>query len=219
MFPGEENFSCSVLTMRFLITHLRMSGDIRVEPELDDNENPIPVLAHDRIIYHFSPGPGGRLRMAFNDARKFGRVWLVENPQEVTGLLGPEPLSDDFTPGLLYNRLQRTHRQIKPLLLDQSFLAGMGNIYTDEALYLSRIHPLRISSTLSMNEAEILWQAIQSVLNEGIRRNGASIDWVYRGGEFQNTFQVYRRTGEPCYRCGAPGSKDIGRAAQQSFLP
>ena len=205
--------------MRFLITHLRMSGDIRVEPELDDKDTPIPVLAHDRIIYHFSPGPGGRLRMACNDARKFGRVWLVEEPQEVTGFLGPEPLSDDFTPGLLYNRLQRTHRQIKPLLLDQSFLAGMGNIYTDEALYLSRIHPLRISSTLSMNEAEILWQAIQSVLNEGIRRNGSSFDWVYRGGEFQNTFQVYRRTGEPCYRCGAPVQRILVGQRSSHFCP
>ncbi|HEX9019391.1 MAG TPA: zinc finger domain-containing protein, partial [Anaerolineaceae bacterium] len=97
-----------------------------------------------------------------------------------------------------------TRRQLKPLLLDQTFLAGLGNIYADEALFAARLHPLRNSSTLTQEEAGRLWTGIRAVLAEGIRRNGASIDWAYRGGDFQNHFMVYQRTGLPCYTCGSP---------------
>jgi formamidopyrimidine-DNA glycosylase len=93
-------------------------------------------------------------------------------------------------------------RLLKPLLLDQGFLAGLGNIYTDEALHLARLHPNRIAGQLSDEEAGRLWVAIRAVLDEGIRRQGASIDWVYRGGDFQNSFRVYQRTGLPCPVCG-----------------
>lgn len=175
-----------------LLLHLRMSGDLRVEM------NALPLLTHDRIALVFEDG----LRLVFNDPRKFGRVWLVERADEVLGNLGPEPLDERFTADDLYARLQTTKRQIKPLLLDQTFLAGMGNIYTDEALHLAGIHPLVRSDSLSKYQAERLWVAIRAVLLEGIRRNGASIDWVYRGGEFQNEFRVYQRTGLPCPVCG-----------------
>lgn len=175
-----------------LLLHLRMSGDLRVEM------NALPLLTHDRIALVFEDG----LRLVFNDPRKFGRVWLVERADEVLGNLGPEPLDERFTADDLYARLQTTKRQIKPLLLDQTFLAGMGNIYTDEALHLAGIHPLVRSDSLSKYQAKRLWVAIRAVLLEGIRRNGASIDWVYRGGEFQNEFRVYQRTGLPCPVCG-----------------
>ena len=95
-------------------------------------------------------------------------------------------------------------RQLKPLLLDQTFLAGLGNIYTDEALHLAKLHPLRRSDTLSLLEAQCLLAAIRSILCEGIARNGASIDWVYRGGDFQNHFRVYGREDQPCPACGTP---------------
>lgn len=183
-----------------LLIHLRMSGDIRVEPGAAADGTPAPLQPHDRLVLDFTDG----WRMAFNDTRKFGRAWLVTDPQSVLGTLGPEPFDAQFSAAELYARLSRAHRQIKPLLLDQSFIAGLGNIYTDEALYRARIHPLRLSSSLSEAEAAGLWQAIREVLEEGIRRNGASIDWAYRGGDFQNHFQVYQRTGEPCPRCGAP---------------
>jgi formamidopyrimidine-DNA glycosylase len=91
---------------------------------------------------------------------------------------------------------------LKPLLLDQTFLAGPGNIYTDEALHMARLHPLAASDSVKRKQTERLWEAIRAVLNEGIRRNGASIDWVYRGGEFQNYFRVYDREGKPCPACG-----------------
>jgi formamidopyrimidine-DNA glycosylase len=131
--------------------------------------------------------------LVFNDTRKFGRVWLTESLETVTSALGPEPLDRAFTPQVLYDRLRGRRRRLKPLLLDQTFLAGLGNIYTDEALHLARLHPLRSSQKVTRRQAERLHAAIRAVLKEGIRRNGASIDWVYRGGEFQNHFRVYDR--------------------------
>lgn len=182
-----------------LIIHLRMSGDLRVEAGLDPQGAPLPLLPHDRAAFNFASGQ----RLVFINPRKFGRVWLTHDPAEVLHNLGPEPLDEAFTADDFYQRLIEHKRQIKPLLLDQHFLAGMGNIYTDEALHQARLHPLRLSNSLTREEVERLLLAIRNVLQEGIRRNGASIDWVYRGGSFQNDFQVYQRTGQACYVCGA----------------
>jgi formamidopyrimidine-DNA glycosylase len=177
-----------------LIIHLRMSGDLNV---VNHSE---PVAVHDRLWL----GLDGDLRLAFNDTRKFGRVWLVEDPITVVGNLGPEPLNGDFTAKVFHERLHAHRRQLKPLLLDQKFIAGLGNIYTDEALHLAQLHPLMISNTITSSQAETLWSSIRQVLQEGIERQGASIDWVYRGGDFQNYFRVYQRTGDPCLNCGKP---------------
>ena len=188
------------LTKSTLLIHLRMSGDMRLEDALDADGNPIPVEKHDRLILNFIDGQ----RLAFNDTRKFGRVWLVEDTQKVLGGLGPEPLDPQLTPEKFHAMLNNRSRQLKPLLMDQRFLAGMGNIYTDEALFLARLHPLAQSNHLDERDSVRLLEAIQLVLQEGIQRNGASIDWVYRGGEFQNHFHVYGRTGEACLQCGTP---------------
>jgi formamidopyrimidine-DNA glycosylase len=142
--------------------------------------------------------------LAFNNPRKFGRVWLLDDPGKVLGDLGPEPLDENFTAECFYQHLSRYKRQIKPLLIDQKFIAGLGNIYTDEALNLAKIHPLMLSNQLSFKQAELLLNSIRGVLKEGIRQNGASIDWVYQGGEFQNHFRVYQREGEPCPECKTP---------------
>jgi formamidopyrimidine-DNA glycosylase len=181
------------LSSASLLIHLRMSGDLMVilggyEPD-----------RHDRLLLKLSDNA----TFVFSDPRKFGRAWLVNDPASVLADLGPEPLSDAFTPAWLFAALRARRRQIKPLLLDQTFLAGLGNIYTDEALHMARLHPLRRSDTVSETEAAALRQSIRAVLEEGIRRNGASIDWVYRGGEFQNHFRVYQRGGKPCPVCGA----------------
>jgi len=182
------------LSQDTLLFHLRMSGDLQIEPVAS------PLAKHHRLVLDLKNG----WRLALNDPRKFGRVWLTDRPEEIVGKLGPEPLGEGFTPQGLYRQLQAHHRQLKPLLLDQTFLAGMGNIYTDEALHLSGLHPLTISHQINFAQAERLWAAIRTVLQEGIRHNGASIDWVYRGGEFQNHFRVYQRTGEACLTCGTP---------------
>jgi formamidopyrimidine-DNA glycosylase len=196
------------LSRSHLFIHLRMSGDLVIEPGAPR------ARKHDRLILRLLPdqpvdgapglesASGGPTSLAFNDARKFGRVWLTDEPGSVIGGLGPEPLGPGFTPQWLHERLHSRRRHLKPLLLDQAFLAGLGNIYADEALHLARLHPLKPSHRVSRPQAGRLHAAIRSVLTEGIRRNGASIDWVYRGGEFQNHFRVYDREGEPCPVCG-----------------
>ncbi len=179
-----------------LLIHLRMSGDLLLK------EGKIRPEKHDRLILLLSAPAAGLSSLVFNDTRKFGRVWLTNQVDEVLGDLGPEPLGDEFTPQWLYQALRHRRRQLKPLLLDQSFLAGLGNIYTDEVLHRARLHPLRLSDSVTQTQARDLHKAIRLVLNEGIRRNGASIDWVYRGGDFQNHFRVYGRDGQPCPVCG-----------------
>ncbi len=180
------------LSTDYLFVHLRMSGDLTAR-----KGKPSPHK-HDRLILFLSD----ETVVVFNDMRKFGRVWLVSEPDQVVAHLGPEPLSEAFTAPLFYQALQARHRQLKPLLLDQTFLAGLGNIYTDEALHKARIHPQASSDSLNRTQVQRLWKAIRAILKEGIRRNGSSIDWVYRGGEFQNYFHVYDRKGQPCSQCG-----------------
>jgi formamidopyrimidine-DNA glycosylase len=175
-----------------LLVHLRMSGDIWVEAES------VPVAAHHRMLFHLE----GDERLVFSDPRKFGRVWLVPDQSSVVAHLGPEPLDEDFTAARLHAMLHSKSKQLKPLLLEQSFIAGLGNIYADEALHLARLHPLTLSDSLTKPQTETLWGSIRYVLYEGIRRNGASIDWVYRGGDFQNYFRAYGRAGLPCPECG-----------------
>lgn len=180
------------LTIGQLLIHLRMSGD------LDIKEGAYFPQLHDRLVLGLSKDRS----LVFNDTRKFGRIWLTTDPESVLGNLGPEPLDEKFTAKLLFDLLTSRHRQLKPLLLDQSFVAGLGNIYTDEALHRAGLHPNRSSESLSMPEVKDLWKAIRKTLQEGIRRNGASIDWVYRGGDFQNHFRVYGREGQACPTCG-----------------
>ena len=183
-----------ILTSEVLLLHLRMSGDVWIEPEGQ------PPAIHHRLLLHFQGG----CRLVFNDPRKFGRAWLVKDAHEVLAHLGPEPFDESLSAQSFHQRLQAARRQLKPLLLDQSFLAGLGNIYTDEALHLARLHPLRRSAALDEAESQRLLESIRQVLAQGIARHGASIDWVYRGGDFQNYFRAYQRTGQPCPACGAP---------------
>ncbi|WKZ36724.1 MAG: DNA-formamidopyrimidine glycosylase [Anaerolineales bacterium] len=182
-----------------LLVHLRMSGDIIIRQGKTKPEK------HDRLLLNFS----NSRQLAFNDTRKFGRVWLTDQPETILGRLGPEPLEKGFTPQWLYENLSSRKRQLKPLLLDQTFLAGLGNIYTDECLHIAKLHPLALSNAVTKRQAGALHEAIRSVLREGIRRNGASIDWVYRGGDYQNHFRVYDREGSPCPVCGTEIKKVI----------
>jgi formamidopyrimidine-DNA glycosylase len=197
------------LTRDWLLFHLRMSGDLLVRPSGTSLET------HDRLVLELE----GDLQLAFNDARKFGRVWLVEEVDQVVGNLGPEPLDESLTAEDLFARLHALRRQLKPLLLDQTFLAGMGNIYVDEALNLAKLHPLTTSNRLTEDQAARLLESIRNVLRDGIKRNGASIDWVYRGGDFQNYFRVYQRTGEPCPVCGTAIARIIVGQRGTHFCP
>jgi len=201
-------FVCQ-LSQDHLVLHLRMSGNL------------LAVLGgyqparHDRLLLKLSD----ETTLVFNDARKFGRVWLLADPDDLFRDLGPEPLSDDFSPAWLVSALRARRRQLKPLLLDQSFLAGLGNIYTDEALHLAGLHPLRTSDTISQAEAKRLHGAIRRALEKGIEKNGASIDWVYRGGNFQNHFRVYGRAGQPCRKCGTSIERVVVGQRSTHFCP
>jgi len=182
-----------------LLIHLRMSGDLIIR------DSTISPAKHDRLLLKLS----GSKILAFNDTRKFGRVWLTASQEDVLGKLGPEPFSKEFTPQWLHFALHNKKRQLKPLLLDQTFLAGLGNIYTDEALHMAKLHPVAASDSVTAKQAQALHEAIRKVLKAGIRRNGASIDWAYRGGQFQNYFRVYDREGTPCPVCGTEIQKII----------
>lgn len=192
-----------------MLVHLRMSGDLFMRESKFEPEK------HDRLILKLTGGKS----LVFNDTRKFGRVWLTANPENVLGKLGPEPLSRGFTSQWLHTALHNRHRQLKPLLLDQTFLAGLGNIYTDEALHIAKLHPLAASDSITAEQARALQDAVRTVLKEGIRRNGASIDWVYRGGEFQNHFRVYDREGKPCPVCGTKIERIIVGQRSTHYCP
>jgi formamidopyrimidine-DNA glycosylase len=141
--------------------------------------------------------------------RKFGRlVWRAAAESELAEL-GPEPLAPEFTAAWLAGALAERKRRLKPLLLDQSFLAGLGNIYVDESLFRARLHPLKSSARVTLAEARALHGAIRRVLRGAIRRQGSSFDGFYRTpegrpGSYQDEFRVYGRAGEPCRVCRTP---------------
>ena len=177
-----------------LIIHLRMSGELIVEEQIN------PIGKHYRLILNFNDG----YRLAFNNIRKFGRVWLTEDPLEIIGNLGPEPLGDEFSPESFHNLLHSHSRQLKYFLLDQTLIAGLGNIYTDESLFRAKLNPARKSDTLSAVESQTLWESIREVLQEGIQNQGSSIDWMYQGGDYQKYLSVYNLEEQPCKRCKTP---------------
>ena len=181
-----------------LIIHLKMTGHLSVVPA----ETPPDPYAH--TVFELDDGR----ELRFRDPRKFGRVYLVHDPADVLAPLGPEPLRDEFTADELAARLARRKRVLKPLLLDQTFIAGIGNIYADEALHDARLLPTRRSDTLTAEEIVALHAAIQKVLALGIEREGASISTYVKAdgekGDMQNAVNVFRRTGQSCYVCGGP---------------
>jgi formamidopyrimidine-DNA glycosylase len=179
-----------------LIIHLKMTGHLSIVPAAT------PAGPHVHTVFALADGD----ELRFRDMRKFGRVYLVRDPQEVLAGLGPEPLEPTFTPEQLAERLRGRKRPLKPLLLDQTFLAGVGNIYADEALHAAALHPERRADSLSPAEVQALHRAIRGVLQLGIDREGASISNYVKPdgarGEMQNVVAVFRRTGQSCYRCG-----------------
>ena len=181
-----------------LVVHLKMTGRLYVVPNDTVDEA-------DRWLHFWLQLDNGT-QLRFSDARKFGFVSLTPTFDQISPALGPEPLDDDFTPEILAERLARHGKSIKALLLDQAFLAGVGNIYADEALHRAKISPLRPANRLTDAEVRELYQAIRAALNAGISQQGASIN-TYRQpdgtpGDAQNHFFVYGREGEPCERCG-----------------
>ena len=153
-----------------LLIHLRMSGDLLIK------EGKIKPEKHDRLILNLITEDGSLSSLVFNDTRKFGRVWLTAHPEDVLGKLGPEPLSRRFTATWLHRALHDKHRLLKPLLLDQTFLAGLGNIYADESLHMAKLHPLTASDSVTVEQAQALHEAICRVLKEGAGASDLLLD-------------------------------------------
>ena len=182
-----------------LVVHLKLTGRLYVTAA--DSIHDADRWVHVR----FDLDAGQQLR--FSDARKFGFVALVGSLDELTQALGPEPLEDDFTPEVMRTRLARHHKAIKAVLLDQAFVAGVGNIYADEALWRAAIHPLTPANSIDTEGIVRLHEAIRAALSAGIDQEGASINWYRKPdgttGAAQNHFLAYDRQGQACVRCGA----------------
>lgn len=181
-----------------LVVHLRMTGRLTLErPEAE------PDL-HTHVVLRLSDGG----QLFFRDTRKFGRIWLLdpEGLQLLDSRLGREPLDEALTAEEFRTLLRRRKGRLKPLLLDQKLVAGLGNIYVDEALWQAQLHPLRSVPSLSDEDVDHLYDAVRGVLGVAIERRGTSFS-DYRDawgepGNNQDFLNVYRRAGQPCPRCG-----------------
>jgi formamidopyrimidine-DNA glycosylase len=182
-----------------LLVHLRMTGSFGFEP-----------TSHERAVLELEGGD----RLVYRDVRRFG-TWLVVDAFESEPYLatknGPEPLSSRFTNAWLASRLSRRKAALKAVLLDQRVVAGLGNIYADEALWRARLNPLRPANSLEPEEVARLRRSIRAALRKGIERQGSTLrDYATPEGStgaMQEEFRVYGREGEPCPRCKTPIAK------------
>lgn len=181
-------------TAGLLAIHLGMTGKLLFD---------VPQTAYTRAVWQVE-GAGQRQEMVYEDVRQFGRISFGEELPPHIAELGPDPL--EVTAAEFLAGLQGRKCRVKPLLLDQHFLRGVGNIYADEALFRAGIHPQAVAGRIRSKRAEELWRAVQEVLQEAIAAGGSSIsDYVDaegRTGSFQERHQVYGREGEPCRKCG-----------------
>ncbi len=188
-----------------LLIHLRMTGSLRHAPAGQLRDDP-----HRRAVVRLDDGS----EVGYRDVRRFG-TWLLLEPSAVDAYLdarvGPEPLSPGFRAATLGARLAGRRAPVKAALLDQRTVAGLGNIYADEALWRARIHPRRAAQSLTSEEIRTLRSQIRRTLVLGIARQGATLrDYALpdgAAGTMQDRFKVYGRTGEPCPRCGTPIDK------------
>lgn len=200
-----------------MVIHLRMTGQLMYcTPEQEKAK-------HTHIIFQLND----KCELRFADQRQFGKVQLVLEKEldSISGLksLGVEPFSSDFSREWFKKELRNRRTKVKPLLLDQTFVAGIGNIYADEALFRGKINPERVAATLSPREVSNLFIAIREVLEEGIANKGTSIkdyvDGEGRQGNNQNNLKVYGRDGEPCIKCAKPIEKKSIGGRSSHFCP
>jgi formamidopyrimidine-DNA glycosylase len=184
-----------------LTLHLRMTGQLHLTREARSDK-------HDHLRLTLDDGR----TLVYHDPRRFGRWKLARDAEEAFHRLGPEPLDGKLSPTAFAERLHHHRRQLKPLLLDQTFLAGLGNIYVDESLWAAKLHPQRLASTVNPEVAKILFAAIRRILNAAIRQRGTTLGLgegnfsaPHSGrGRYLQRLQAYGRGGEPCSRCGTP---------------
>ncbi|MDZ5605824.1 DNA-formamidopyrimidine glycosylase [Bacillus pseudomycoides] len=188
------------VTQYVIVSHLRMEGKYLLHEEGD------PIDKHTHVRFQFTDGT----ELHYKDVRKFGTMHLFKKGEEFEQMpltdLGPEPFDAELTPMYLQERLQKTNRKIKVELLDQRLLVGLGNIYVDEVLFRSGIHPEREASSLTKAEIEKIHAATVATLTEAVERGGSTIRTYINSqgqiGSFQELLNVYGRKGEPCVTCG-----------------
>ncbi len=205
-----------------LILHLRMTGQLVWDPagrrgrsgDGGGCEDP-----HVHVVLRMRSGA----TVCYRDVRKFGRLYLVGDPESVLGRLGDEPLDPALTPGRFHERLAARRRRLKDLLLDQTVLAGRGNIYVDEALWEARLSPRRAASTLLPEESARLLDALRTVLERSIASRGTTFsdyrDALDRPGSNRRNLAVYGRRGEPCPRCGTPVRRIVVAGRGTHYCP
>ena len=200
-----------------LLVHLRMSGKFAVHgPDEGPGDD-----KHTRVVMRLDDGTW----VTYVDQRKFGRFYLVKNSDEIVNGLGLEPFSPEFSAGWLQGALSGRRGEIKRLLLDQRFLAGLGNIYVSESLWLARIHPARVAGSLTAEECRRLHGAIIEVLRQSIGNGGTSLEdrqYVYPDGEIGNHqvhLKVYDRADDACPRCGYALERFVQGQRSTYFCP
>jgi formamidopyrimidine-DNA glycosylase len=193
-----------------LVMHMKMTGSLLIDPA---------DAKFARAIIYLDNGTA----LHFRDPRKFGVMWLAADETAVARQLGPEPLGRDFTVATLAGILRRRQAPVKPVLLDQSVIAGIGNMYADEALFEAKIHPVRPAGSLSDEEIDRLYRAIRRVLRAAIKNKGASVRNYYRPdgniGTAHDEFRVAHGTGRDCPRCGRPIERIVVRGRGTYFCP
>ncbi|MCA0969845.1 DNA-formamidopyrimidine glycosylase [Halobacillus litoralis] len=188
-----------------LVSHLRMEGKFGVFDASEEKPK------HTHVIFHFDDGTDLR----YDDVRKFGTMHVFEKGEELKEKplkqLGPDPFEDAFSLEYFHEKLQRTSRNIKSVLLDQAVVAGLGNIYVDEALFKARVHPERLANTLTKDEAERVRTASVDIINEAIRQGGSTIrSYINSQGQigmFQQQLKVYGKENTGCPQCGTEITK------------
>jgi formamidopyrimidine-DNA glycosylase len=187
---------------RTLVVHLRMTGSLLHAPA-----GGLPADAYRRATLALDTGA----EVGYRDVRRFGTWELLDDGHlrpYLASRLGPEPLAPSFTSARLARVVGGRRASIKSVLLDQRRIAGIGNIYADEALWRARLHPRRLAGELDPREVARLHRAVRAALRRGVELNGSTLrDYVTpdgEGGGMQNEFHVYGRLGEPCDRCGRP---------------
>ena len=177
-----------------IAVHLRMTGKLYIQ-----NGSSIPKYTRAIIKLKNSQD------LIFDDIRKFGRIYLYKNLTKIDSKHGPEPLGKEFTGEWLYDNLKKRNRNIKALLLNQSFIAGLGNIYVDESLWISGIHPNSISSAISKPKVSLLHNSIQNILKKAIDNHGTTImSFSFlngRVGNYRNELKIFGKQGQPCKAC------------------
>ncbi|PEB40544.1 DNA-formamidopyrimidine glycosylase [Bacillus pseudomycoides] len=205
------------VTKYVIVSHLRMEGKYLLHK---DDE---PVDKHTHVRFQFTDGT----ELHYKDVRKFGTMHLFKRGEEFDQMpladLGPEPFDAELTVGYLQERLQKTNRKIKVVLLDQRLLVGLGNIYVDEVLFRSGIHPEREASSLTKAEIEKIHAATVATLAEAVERGGSTIRTYINSqgqiGSFQELLNVYGRKGEPCVTCGNVIEKTVVGGRGTHYCP